>query len=350
MKSIFNKICEFLESNQQGMLATIVWTSGSTPAPAQSKMLLDANGNRIAGTIGGGCVEDAIMRRCAVLEDKQHAVIMDFELNDDEAESGLICGGTLKILLEPINQSHLGIYKSIATRYNTGLESVLVTQLNPDGKITKSLLDGSFGILSGDLENISIIPKTIFKKYEPVLQNIGGSIYITEPIEGKLPLYIFGGGHVGKAIAKFSSLVGFNVTVVDDRIEFANKNTQPDADEVICVPFRNILENLELSNSAFVVIVTRGHRYDELVLEQVIHLKPKYIGMIGSKRKVLVAFQHLIQKGVHEGSLKQVFAPVGLDLGSISVEEIAVSIVAEMIKVKRKGMESNPSEHKKLPQ
>jgi xanthine dehydrogenase accessory factor len=324
MKSIFNKICEFLESNQQGMLATIVWTSGSTPAPAQSKMLLDANGNRIAGTIGGGCVE--------------------------EAESGLICGGTLKILLEPINQSHLGIYKSIATRYNTGLESVLVTQLNPDGKITKSLLDGSFGILSGDLENISIIPKTIFKKYEPVLQNIGGSIYITEPIEGKLPLYIFGGGHVGKAIAKFSSLVGFNVTVVDDRIEFANKNTQPDADEVICVPFRNILENLELSNSAFVVIVTRGHRYDELVLEQVIHLKPKYIGMIGSKRKVLVAFQHLIQKGVHEGSLKQVFAPVGLDLGSISVEEIAVSIVAEMIKVKRKGMESNPSEHKKLPQ
>jgi xanthine dehydrogenase accessory factor len=350
MKSIYDKIYNFLESGKQGMLATIVWTSGSTPAPAQSKMLLDTNGNRIAGTIGGGCVEDAIMRRCAALEDKQRAVIMDFELNDDEAESGLICGGTLKVLLEPINQSQSGIYKSIASRYGAGVESVLVTTLGPNSKTSKSLLDGSFNILSGNLENISIIPKTLFEKYQPVLQNIGSSTYITEPIEGRSPLYIFGGGHVGKAVAKFSSLVGFNVTVVDDRIEFANKTIQPDADEVVCIPFRNISENLKISNSAFVVIVTRGHRYDELVLEKVLGFKPKYVGMIGSKRKVLVAFQHLLQKGVNEASLKQVYAPVGLNIGSISVEEIAVSIVAEMIKVKRKGTECNPSEHKKLPQ
>jgi xanthine dehydrogenase accessory factor len=330
------------------MLATIVWASGSTPAPTQSKMLLDYEGSRIAGTIGGGCVEDAIMRRCAALEDKRRAIIMDFELNDDEAESGLICGGNLKVLLEPISNTQLNIYNTLVDRFDAGLASVVVTEIDFIGTIKKYLLDHEFKVAGGDFNNITFIPKSIFTKFEPAIQKDGNTTNIFEPIEGRSSLFIFGGGHVGRAVAKSANIAGFRVTVVDDRIEFASKDSQPDAEEVICLPFRNISDNINIPSNAYTVIVTRGHRYDELVLDQVIRFKPKYIGMIGSKRKVLVAFQHLIEKGYDEKELDQVFAPVGLDIGAVTVEEIAISITAEMISVKRITPDNSTIKHKKL--
>jgi xanthine dehydrogenase accessory factor len=349
MKSIFEKIYNFLELNQQGMLATIVWTSGSTPAPAQSKMLLGIDGNRIAGTIGGGCVEDAVMRRAAAIQDKKYAVIMDFELNDDDAETGLICGGTLKVLVEPIYISHQPLFQKLAERCNAGLETILVTKIDKDNNSEKTIFDKDCKWLEGALENITEIPKNVLEKYSPVMQNVEDDLYIFEPIEGKSPLYIFGGGHVGKAVSKFAAQCGFSVTIVDDRIEYTNRDKFPEADETICLPFRNIWEHLNIEESAFVIIVTRGHSYDELALEQILKFKPKYIGMIGSKRKVLVSYKNLIAKGIEEARLKNIFAPVGLDIGAISVEEIAISIVAEMISVKRRGFDLKPCQHKKLP-
>ncbi|MBU1299241.1 MAG: XdhC/CoxI family protein [Bacteroidetes bacterium] len=348
MKNIFEHIVEYLSKYQNGMLATIVWTSGSTPAPAQSKMLLDMDGNRIAGTIGGGCVEEAVMRRTVASQDKQTATMLDFELNDDDAESGLICGGTLKVLLEKINSSEYEIFKTLAERCNNGLESVLITQILPDRRTHKTILDEKFSLLIGNQPDSSLNLIDVFKKYSPVIQNVGENTYIAEPIEGKAPLFIFGGGHVGKAVARFASQTGFNVTVVDDRIEYASKEKHPEADDIVCAPFRNINEVLNIGNSAYVVIVTRGHAYDELILEQVVQLKPKYIGMIGSKRKVLITYKKLIERGIDETDLKKVYAPVGLDIGAISAEEIAISIVAEMVRVRRKSEETNIVNYKKI--
>lgn len=347
MKSIFEKICNFLDANQNGMLATIVWTSGSTPAPAQSKMLLDIDGNRIAGTIGGGCVEDAVMRRAAAIQDKNKSVILDYELNDDDAETGLICGGTLKVLIEPLNISHKLLFKNLAERSNAGLVSILVTKIDKDNKSEKSVYDKDCQLLVGNLSEIKSFPKNVLEKFIPVMQNVENDLYIYEPIEGKLPLYIFGGGHVGKAVSKFAAPCGFSVTIVDDRVEYTERDKFPEADKTICLPFRNISEFLNIEETAFVVIVTRGHSYDELVLEQVLKFKPKYIGMIGSKRKVLVSYKNLVAKGIDETELKNVYAPVGLDIGAISVEEIAVSIVAEMVSVRRKNITDAVS-HKKV--
>lgn len=348
MKNIFEKIVDFLTENQSGMLATIVWTSGSTPAPAQSKMLLGLEGNRIAGTIGGGCVEDAVMRRAAAIQDKNVAAILDFELNDDDAESGLICGGTLKVLIEPINISHRMLFQKLAERCNAGLETILVTKISKNNDSEKSIIVKENKLLEGGMENIPPIPKNVIEKHFPVLQNVDDDLYIYEPIEGKSPLYIFGGGHVGKAVLKFAALCGFSVTIVDDRIEYTNREKFPEADVTICLPFRNISEHLSIAESAFVLIVTRGHSYDELVLEQVLKFNPKYIGMIGSKRKVLVAYKNLVAKGIDEEKLKNVFAPVGLDIGAISVEEIAISIVAEMVSVRRKSEKTNIINFKKI--
>jgi xanthine dehydrogenase accessory factor len=348
MKSIFEKICEFLKSNKQGMLATIVWTSGSTPAPVQSKILLDNEGNRVAGTIGGGCVEDAIMRRVAVLQNKLTCVVMDFELNDDEVESGLICGGSLKVLLEPVTLSQLELYNLVSKRYTEGFDSVIVGEIRTDGKISKSVFDAKRNLLIGSVKHQATIPDSIYEKYETVFKNMGNVNFLIEPVEGKISVFIFGGGHVGKAVAKLALVVGFYVIIIDDRTEFAHKDNQPDANEVICMPFRDISGYLKVSKSAFAVIVTRGHHYDELVLEQVLQSDAKYIGMIGSKRKVMVTFKQLMEKGIRKEEFERVFAPIGLDIGSVSVEEIAVSVVAEMVKVKRKGLELSPLMHKKL--
>ncbi|MDP2209879.1 MAG: XdhC family protein [Bacteroidota bacterium] len=347
MKNIFEKICNYLELNQQGMLATIVWTSGSTPAPAQSKMLLGIDGNRIAGTIGGGCVEDAVMRRGAAIQDKKYTVILDFELNDDDAETGLICGGTLKVLIEPINISHQLLFQKLAERCDAGLETILVTKIGKDNNSEKSILDKNSQLLAGELREIKSFPKNVLEKFTPVMQNFEDDLYIYEPIEGKSPLYIFGGGHVGKAVSRFAAQCGFSVTIVDDRVEYTDRDKFPEVDKTICLPFRNISEHLKIEETAFVIIVTRGHSYDELVLEQVLKFKPKYIGMIGSKRKVLVSYKNLLAKGVEEAKLKNIFAPVGLDIGAISVEEIAVSIVAEMVSVRRKNITHSVS-HKKI--
>lgn len=347
MKNIFQNIIDYLSEHESGMLATIVWTSGSTPAPAQSKMLLGIDGNRIAGTIGGGCVEDAVMRRAAALQDKKSSVIMDFELNDDDAETGLICGGTVKILVEPVSRLQVELFQKLAERSNDGLESILATRTDRNNITDKLVFDKENNLLTGNLENIPVIPESVIQKFVPVMQKVEDFIWIFEPIEGRTPLYIFGGGHVGKAVAKIAGSTGFNVTIVDDRIEYSNKEKYPDADQTICIPFRNIYDNLHISNKSYVVIVTRGHNYDELVLEQVLKFKPKYIGMIGSKRKVLVSYKNLMTKGIEEARLKNIYAPVGLDIGAISVEEIAVSIVAEMVSVRRKKMTHIVS-HKKI--
>lgn len=347
MQNIYKKIIDYLKANEKAMLATIIWTSGSTPAPAQAKMLLSVDGERIAGTIGGGCIEDSIIRRTAALENKNKATILYFELNDAEIESGLICGGSLKVLLEPVNKNDKELFNLLSNRIEQGLDSILLTTFIEEKPTLKSLYDENLSLLYGQPSEKDIIAESPFSKQAPLIIQKKDLLYVVEPVEGKIPLFIFGGGHVGAAISKFSSACGFSVTIIDDRIEYTDKSKFPDADRTICLPFRDISEQIGLNENSFVIIVTRGHNYDEMVLEKVINYNPKYIGMIGSKKKVLVTFQHLMQRGVSKDRLSKVFAPIGLDIGAVSVDEIAISVVAELIKVRRKK-NADIVEHKKI--
>lgn len=347
MSDIFNKIVNYLEENETGILATIIWTSGSTPAPPQAKMLLSVNGKRIAGTIGGGCIEDTIIRRVVATEANYLANIIQFELNNEETESGLICGGSLKVLIERIDKSHIELFRILNERIKTGKNSILVTKFRHADKTIKSVLSENSCRIAGEEFEKEFQLSSIWEKSSPVILEEKDVVYIAEPIEGKIPLFIFGGGHVGAAISKLASNCGFSVRVVDDRIEYSDKARFPEADETICIPFRLINSDIGLNENSYVVIVTRGHTFDELVLEKVINLNPEYIGMIGSKRKVLITFKNLIKKGIAKEKLEHVYAPVGLDIGAVSVEEIAISVVAEMIKIRRKKKKDSVN-HKKI--
>ena len=174
--------------------------------------------------------------------------------------------------------------------------------------------------------------------------------WFIEFINGLPQLIIFGGGHCSRFIAQFAHAVGFQITVVDDRIKFANSTRFPQAAHTVVAEWENVMSSLDIPPQSYIVIVTRGHMYDEHVLEQVLSCKPAYVGMIGSKRKVTLTFKHLLERGVNESALHQVHAPIGLDIGGASPEEIGLSVVAELVKVRRNGRAGNvPHMRDRLP-
>ena len=171
---------------------------------------------------------------------------------------------------------------------------------------------------------------------------------LLEPIFSEPTVYIFGAGHVSQQLAPLAKRVHFKVVVIDDREMFANRERFPEADEVIVSEFERCFDQLNIDESSYIVIVTRGHLYDGFVLEQAVKTNARYIGMIGSKKKIQTLYQNLMKKGIPKETLDRVHAPIGLDINSETPEEIAVSIVAELIKVRGqasfKRMTSNENE------
>jgi len=157
------------------------------------------------------------------------------------------------------------------------------------------------------------------------------SVYI-EPILPKSIVCIFGGGHIALSLARISKMVGFKVIVIDDREEYANPERFPDADETIADEYTIALPKLKINQLSYIVIVTRGHKFDQTVLEWAITTNAKYIGMIGSRHKIKKIFDNLVAKGISRKDMDRVHSPIGLDIKAETPEEIAVSIMAELIK------------------
>ena len=150
-------------------------------------------------------------------------------------------------------------------------------------------------------------------------------------------LVMVGGGHVGKATADLAHLLGYRVYLVDDRPEFSNEERFPYAEETVVAPYDKWAEKLDLNVNTFVVVATRGHRYDDMALESALTTRARYIGLLGSRRKTIMIFQRLLQQGVPLERIKEVYAPVGLNIGALEPDELAVSIMSEIIMVRRGG-------------
>ena len=165
----------------------------------------------------------------------------------------------------------------------------------------------------------------------------GGSLKVfIEPVIPVPRIYIFGGGHIGYNVQKVASLAGFETVVADDRDLYANRERFPDANEIHAGDLDEIMAEMTPGDSSYIVIVTRGHRHDLRVLRWALDTPAHYIGMIGSGRKVLEVYKQLEAQGVSPESFKRVFAPIGLSIGAVTPEEIAVSIVAELIAIRRR--------------
>jgi xanthine dehydrogenase accessory factor len=205
--------------------------------------------------------------------------------------------------------------------------------LSPE--IVRSPRDCEELFISTETSITSQIEKSL-RSRETVRMTLGDGVLIIEPVAGIPPLIVFGGGHVAKYVSRAASMAGFSVTIVDDRELYASRERFPEAHRTIVADFRSVIPGHDITSSTYMLIVTRGHQHDEEILGQALMTPAKYIGMIGSKRKVMT-FEHLLEKGHTSGALDRVFAPVGLDIGALTAEEIAISVVAELVSVRRGG-------------
>lgn len=225
-----------------------------------------------------------------------------------------------------------GIYSQLLERLREGRDTVLLTQFSGTrGKqeqgMTKQLVDGA------DCDEVS---REALKRGLPVTCRQQETVVIAEPFYPEERLIVLGGGHVALPVVDFASKIGFSVTLVDDRPDFANSARFPSADRVICESFENAIQQLAVTKNDYVVIITRGHRYDQTCLENLLEgTEPFYTGMIGSHRRVALVKDLLASQGYDKERLSRVHTPIGLAIGAVTPEEIAVSIVAEIIQCKR---------------
>ena len=252
---IYEQIVRLRRDGRRGAVATIVNVRGSIPSFKTAKMLVRDDGS-IVGTIGGGCVEADVWQAAREVMESEKPRTLTFDLNQDPRyDTGLVCGGTLEVFIEPI------------------------------------------------------LPPAL--------------------------LYVFGAGHVAANLCQVAASAGFDLIVTDDRTSYATKERFPSAREVHALDFDEATKQLDPNEASYIVIVTRGHRDDMRLLRWAVQTRARYIGMIGSKRKVIGIFKTLQEEGVPAHLFDRVHAPIGLDIGAVTPEEIAVAITAELIAFRR---------------
>jgi xanthine dehydrogenase accessory factor len=346
VKNHFNDVSKYLREGKRLILARIIKQSGSVPRSAGTQCIIFEDGS-IRGTIGGGLLEHQVMEMARECFQKETSSLMHFELTGEEvAQTDMICGGVADVYLEmvfPQNAVADKIFKRIDHLINKGGKGVLLTLISdgidPDDEKSRILVEAD-GSTTGE---IGVIPTEDKKRLEkfvqiktPILTQIenGKDSVFVEPVKPYDTLYLFGAGHVSTFVASLASMVGFRVIVIDDRKEFANRARFNTADELIVSSFSDVFEKIEISSSSYIAIITRGHIHDLNVLREALKRSDGYVGMIGSRRKREKIYQALMEEGFSEERLKKVHSPIGLDIGAETPEEIAVSIVAELIQVR----------------
>jgi xanthine dehydrogenase accessory factor len=336
---------DHISSGKKLCLATIIRRHGSAPRGLGAKCLVDEHGI-LWGSVGGGPLEAEVIRRAKLVLEKSTPEVLKFRLdNTDIAQYGMICGGNVDILLEPVLPSHLDFWKALQRCLKAKFKGIqiitLLDQTHWKGPSPPKWILSDTEVLVGDplagkgiyhfiLQNASTGPLAPLM----VLSHTELHEVLVEQPSLPFRVVIFGGGHLGQYVAAISKMLEFEVVVVDDQEEFLRPALFPPGTKLIHSPFRPLKIGPEMDEHTFLVIVTRGHQSDLDVLRQVIRSSAPYIGMVGSKRKRQMIFDTLKQEGVTENELARVHTPIGLPIGAETPQEIAVSIMAEIIKKK----------------
>jgi xanthine dehydrogenase accessory factor len=315
--NVWRAAAELIRGGASGALATVARARGSTPVPAGTKMLVGAEG-RLIGSVGGGCVEAEVIGAALEAQRRRTPALLTHHLNADLAgDLGLSCGGTVDIFVEPLvaDESYVRVLDAAAVA-DAGLVRT-ATEWGGDLPIKtfESLGSGARALLAATLTR--------------------DGRFVEERLLLAPRVLVFGAGHVGAAIARAAASAGFRVVVIDDRAEYADRTRFAEGVDVLAADVEAALERYPLTAADAVVIATRGHRNDALILERIATSPAGYVGLLGSKRKKIVVTKGLRAAGVPAKSLQRVRVPVGLAIGAVTPEEIAVSVVAELIAWRR---------------
>ncbi|MCD4742874.1 MAG: XdhC family protein [Desulfobacteraceae bacterium] len=341
-KDIYSLVYELLLSGQKIVLARTIRRSGSTPRGVGSMCIITED-EKLFGTIGGGLLEYKVQKQAIKLFKEGISFIYRFHLTaEDLAETGMICGGDVDLYLEPLfpeNSETVSIFGAIKEHIDNNKPGVLATRVE-DGihalDTSVRMFIKKDGTTLGRIPGIDVKEIDISKNnsYGLLSFNENSDIFV-EKIALHSEIIIFGAGHVSLFVAQLAKMVGFKIIIIDDRPEFANRQRFPLADEIIVTDFKQAFERLAVSQNSYILIITRGHLFDKVVLEYALGTKAFYIGMIGSIKKRNIIYRTLMEEGVSKEELEKVYSPVGIDINAETPEEIAVSIVGELIKKNR---------------
>jgi xanthine dehydrogenase accessory factor len=308
---------------------------------------VDASG-AIRGTVGGGAVEAEAQRQAAAAIRHSQPVVFDFPLQGASLADGRpICGGVMRLLVDPAARHQHATWAAAAEARRNRQTGVLLTQVEHTGAPTVVLRWlAAPGLDTADFPGVEAIRSAL--RDEEARHFTADSAaaaarveVLVEPVLPRPQLLIVGGGHVGQAVARQASLVGFDITVLDDREEFTQPALFPPGTVTRCGPIARELAAFAFTPDTYVVLVTRGAAHDAEALAVCLPQPLAYLGMIGSRRKVALVRREFLAAGrATEAELDRVYAPIGLDLGAVTVPEIAASIVAQLIAVRRTGRAS----------
>jgi xanthine dehydrogenase accessory factor len=344
MEKLFQQLHDAIQSGQPVCYTALVETRGSTPQKAGARMLVYPDGSQ-AGTLGGGCVEAEVKRRALQVLDHGTAELLTFQLDSNYGwDDGLICGGRMKMLVDPLRAAcDLSYFRKLIEAVSSGAGCTEAIVLDPEkagaGQQAERILFDANGTClavrstsaatatSAESAAIAARLRPLIQRPRPYIDQ--GVSYL--PHLPRCRLIVVGAGHVGQMVAHLAAEVDFDVWVVDDREEYCNPDRFPTAKRLIVAPIDSALSGLEIDPSTYCLIVTRGHNHDEEALYHLAETPAAYVGLIGSRRKIKLIFEDLLGEGISRDTLSRVFAPLGFDIGSQTVPEIAISIVAELI-------------------
>ena len=325
MHTLFAKILYELEKNRDLMLVTIISELGSSPRGTGAQMLVGEEG-RILGTVGGGPTEKLCEDRALGLLAEKKSEIHEYRLHKNSMEDiGAVCGGDVNVYFQFIDGNSpvwLEVAKCVVTAIAEKRDAWLLQRTDGGNPVVVdrdgSILAGEAVVSSGMTAEGCVLRDGVFSMKLPVGERC----------------IIFGGGHCAAALAPLLNTVGFRVTVMDCREEYASRDRFPYAEEVICGDYLHISNYLTINKNDYIVIMTNGHSFDYDVQEQVLRLPTAYVGVIGSRGKTASVNKRLREAGIPEEKISAVHTPIGTAIKAVTPEEIAVSIAGEMIFVR----------------
>ncbi|MGH7814913.1 MAG: XdhC family protein [Candidatus Binataceae bacterium] len=358
--SIWTHAVRILERGESFALATVIGVRGSTPREIGAKMIVHRGGQ--SGTIGGGCGEAEVFRKAKVIlegEGMARSAEVDLTGDFDQDEIGA-CGGVMEVFIDLWTPAGgLDIARRIADAAARGVRAALLTAIDPGPRAeaapgAHAFIEPDAGIAApagfpaAALEALA----ALIKAGNPILLELddrgalapatrtvlgNGMRLFADPVAGAQRLIIAGAGHIAAPLCAMAAAAGFRVTVIDDRAAFANRARFPEAAEIIVAPFGSAIESLTLDSRTALVSVTRGHSFDETAVRAALLQPCGFVGMIGSRRRAAAVIERLAKAGVPAARLADLHAPLGVAIGAETPGEIAVSIIAEIIRERRTG-------------
>jgi len=350
VKNIFHILLAELEENRPTALATILVTKGSVPQVPGASAIFSARG-LLAGTLGGGILEGNATRRARKISETGSSAVYSFDLNADfSSEEGAICGGTAIMLLDANPERSKDVFSELDKSIQNNKPGILATFITGQNEVKIERHWFEQGIQKEKhtdykLKSYTCEMATCLEKRDCLYLKISDTISLfLQPVYPLSKLIIAGAGHIGRALSHMANLLDFEVTVIDDRPEYANQENLPDADYIIVNSIGKALREVPKTSDTYLIIVTRGHNDDAEAARACIGSNVPYIGMIGSKKKIQLMRENFISLGWATAfQLDQIHAPVGLEIGSKTVQEIALSICAQLIQIRneKKGSKNN---------